>query len=50
MLAYHSLFMEDSLAGTVWWTRWLRRGFVTLKIKLFIWLGLKNKILTWDVM
>ena len=46
MLAYHSFCMEDSLAGTLWWRIWLWRGYVPSKIKLFVWLCLKNKIMT----
>ena len=49
MLAYHSMVMKGSIYGNVWWTKWLQKGMVPLKIKLFIWLCLKLNILTYDV-
>ena len=49
MLAYHSMVMKGSIDGNVWWTKWLWKGIVPLKIKLFIWLCLKINIITQDV-
>lgn len=30
-----------------WWILWLWKVFVPLKVKLFLWLSIKDKILTW---
>jgi len=44
----------DALASTKWqqsiggWRHSCWKGDLTLKIKLFIWLSMENKILTWD--
>ena len=47
-LAYDSLFynMRDSKRN--WWYEALLEWNIPLKIKLFCWLMLENKILTWD--
>ena len=45
MLAYHSMVMKGSIDGNVWWTKWLWKGMVPLKIKLLICLCLKINIL-----
>ena len=47
-LAYKSTISVEIPFEIDWWMEWLWKGTLLLKIKLFSWLSLKNKILTWE--
>ena len=48
-LAYQSTISMHISFEVEWWMKWLWKGAIPLKIKLFSWLCMKNKILTWEV-
>lgn len=47
-LAYNLAITGQRVGRIEWWMKWFWKGTLPLKIKLFAWLCLNNKILTWE--
>lgn len=47
-LAYHTYIGMSSLARRSWWISWLWKVSAPLKIRLFCWLVIHDKVLTWE--
>ena len=49
-LAYDLIIEKENIDSSCWWTKWLWKEHCPLKIKIFMWICIKKKILTWDVL